>query len=190
MNQCGNQQKPKSEELWQRLAALKVSANQKPLGSMEERVAALERRFWGKVNKREGCWEWTGTLHKSGYGGTCAGKSRTGKNGTITTHRLSWLLTFGDIPDKLFVLHKCDNKKCVRPDHLFLGTQKDNMGDAARKGLLSKPTRKSTKLKKEQILEIRANKDRLSNKELALKFNTSAPNIYHILKGETWKTIL
>jgi hypothetical protein len=80
------------------------------------------------VNREEDCWEWTASLFKSGYGKF----NLDGK--TVKAHRLSWELTNGEIPGDLFVLHKCDNRKCVRPSHLFLGTKKDNADDMWSKG--------------------------------------------------------
>lgn len=87
----------------------------------------IEDRFWSKVNKTDGCWVWTGATAR-GYG--------------IILHdghmwrapRLSYLWAYGDLPDGLLVCHACDNPACVRPDHLFLGTQQDNVDDKMAKG--------------------------------------------------------
>lgn len=88
-----------------------------------------EARFWVKVAKSDGCWTWTAGRHEYGYG---VFGDRNHK--VIYAHRYSYELAFGSIPDGLFVLHKCDNPPCVRPDHLFLGTHDDNMEDSAKKG--------------------------------------------------------
>ena len=81
-----------------------------------------------KVTLGAGCWVWAAYKTRRGYG-------RLSLNGVIwNAHRLSWTLHNGPIPDGLYVLHHCDNPSCVRPDHLFLGTQFDNMADMTRKG--------------------------------------------------------
>ncbi len=93
---------------------------------------SLVDRFWSKFDRPEhGCWEWRAALHEHGYGIMGKGPRSAG---LIRAHRVSWLLFNGPIPDDLEVLHHCDNPKCVRPDHLFLGTQKDNIHDCISKG--------------------------------------------------------
>lgn len=89
-----------------------------------------EERFWRRVPRSEGCWEWRGARHpRLGYG-----KFSVSRNTNIPAHRAAWLFEHGEIPQGMRVLHKCDNPPCVRPDHLFLGTQTDNMRDCAAKG--------------------------------------------------------
>lgn len=89
--------------------------------------APLEERFWSKVNKTEYCWEWCGSTNSTGRGQIYYnGKSHL-------AHRISWFIHHGEMPH-LFVCHKCDNGLCIRPDHLFLGTQTENMRDCVNKG--------------------------------------------------------
>jgi len=89
----------------------------------------LADRFWAKVAKSEGCWEWQAGRNKRGYG---AFHPRHGVS--ILAHRMVWELSFGPIPTGSFVCHRCDNPPCVRPDHLFLGSNADNMQDMTAKG--------------------------------------------------------
>lgn len=89
-------------------------------------------RFWEKVQKSDGCWTWTGSRYHNGYGYLHFG-TRTERK-PLRAHRVSWELHNGDILDGLWVLHRCDNPSCVRPDHLFLGDRKANMEDCSRKG--------------------------------------------------------
>lgn len=95
----------------------------------------LAKRFWPKVEKTEHCWTWSGAKNRRGYGWLHNGSRTTRK--PMRAHRASWEIHFGKIPDGLWVLHRCDNPPCVRPDHLFLGTRTDNMRDCAAKGRVS-----------------------------------------------------
>jgi hypothetical protein len=96
----------------------------------------LEERFWQRVAVSDGCWEWTGTRDKDGYGEI----SRPGTNaGKVRAHRLSWELHNGDVPEGLWVLHRCDNPPCVRPDHLFVGDYLANIRDMMEKGRAKRP---------------------------------------------------
>jgi HNH endonuclease len=87
-----------------------------------------DERFWGRVDKSGECWEWTGSLGSHGYGEFGVAGDR------VLAHRYSYELASGPIPDGLYVCHHCDNRRCVRPDHLFLGTARDNALDMVRKG--------------------------------------------------------
>ena len=86
------------------------------------------RRFWSYVTKTDDCWPWTGSIHNTGYGRMKA------KHKQVFVHRVSWEMSNGPIPNGMFVLHRCDNPPCVRPDHLFLGTKGDNNRDRVAKG--------------------------------------------------------
>ena len=88
----------------------------------------VESRFWQYVHKSNGCWTWIGWKQQQGYGLIASGRN------ALLAHRASWMIHFGTIPHGLLVCHRCDNPPCVRPDHLFLGTYKDNSMDSQRKG--------------------------------------------------------
>ena len=87
------------------------------------------KKFWSNIIKTGNCWIWKGDKNYSNYGIIFVIKNRW-----IKAHRYSYQIHFGKIPDKMNICHHCDNPSCVRPDHLFLGTQKDNLRDAGRKG--------------------------------------------------------
>lgn len=90
----------------------------------------IEERFWGKVDKRgpDECWEWAGAINRAGYGKLLVDRR------IIGAHIASYEIHNGPIPDGLWVLHRCDNRRCINPAHLFLGTAKDNTADMMAKG--------------------------------------------------------
>lgn len=91
----------------------------------------LEDRFWPKVEKTDGCWLWTGSIDAYGYGQINSG----GKRGRpLKAHRVSYALLVGPVADNRCVLHRCDNRRCVRPDHLWVGTRPENSRDMVAKG--------------------------------------------------------
>lgn len=151
--------------------------------------------FWSRVNKNGSipkhcpelgnCWEWTAALIK-GYGtATVHGKA-------LRTHRFSWMLTYGNIPEGLLVLHKCDNRKCVRPDHLRLGTNQDNMDDMWAKGrAFNKRGEEHWHhiLTKAQVIEIRARYEngKVSASQLAKEYFVSRTNIKDIVNNKIWR---
>jgi len=99
-------------------------------------MKALADRFWEKVAKTNSCWLWTSAVSTGGYGSFSA--TSIGLSRSAPAHRVSWILTNGNIPGGLYVLHRCDNRLCVNPAHLFLGSHMDNMVDKVTKNRQSK----------------------------------------------------
>lgn len=158
----------------------------------------LATRFWSKVDTSDECWIWVGSQRSNGYG--CVyndGRTRS-------AHRVAYELANGTIPEGLMVLHRCDNRICVSPSHLFLGTAHDNRHDAQQKGRL--PTGKqhwshqtpehttkgerhgSAKLTWEQVREMRQKyADGIPYRILAQELNITTRQAAYIVSGKKWK---
>ena len=139
------------------------------------------KRFWDKVEKTETCWNWTGALSSNGHG-------RFNLDGKLVSpHRLSYEMAHGKISVGLNVCHHCDNRRCVKPDHLFLGTQSDNMKDAHKKGRV-RVINRSTKLDRQAAQDIRSgNAIGMSQRELAKAFKISRSQVRRIISFSNWK---
>lgn len=143
----------------------------------------VQERFWKYVEKTDSCWNWTSALTFDGYGEFFL-------NGqSVRAHRVSWELTIGAIPHGLHVCHHCDNRRCVRVDHLFLGTNAENVADKVRKGRQSTirlfgEAHGGAKLTTQQVLEMRAASGTM--KALAKRYGVSRASVCRIRKGTQW----
>jgi hypothetical protein len=143
-----------------------------------------EQRFWKKVSvQTEGCWGWLAGLDHYGYGVICNFGTRV-----VKAHRVSWQLHFGSIPVGLFVCHHCDNRACVRPDHLFLGNNDDNMRDMRKKGRDSHGEHHpNSKLTDHKVLEIRARRGTMTQTQLAQEYGVAPSVIARVQTHDIWK---
>lgn len=148
----------------------------------------LEERFWEKVDKSGSCWLWTGSLRTNGYGEIWY----EGRN--HQAHRVSWMLFNGPIPEDMQVCHRCDVRACVRPDHLFLGTQVDNMVDCSEKGRINTEVKAlgeahgSSKLTASEVTEIREkySTGSYTQREIGQEYGVTQTTIGHVVRHETW----
>lgn len=173
-------------------------------------LSQLREHFWTRVqeNQETGCWEWQGSRNvKSGYGYLTA----YAVFGRLPQpcHRVAWILTFGEIPDDLWVLHQCDNPPCVNPAHLFLGTVQDNATDKMAKGrhrygvrygeehwthkcperVAKREKHGGAKLTATQVEEIRQlHRDTLlTEQEIADRYGISRPAVSAIITNRHWR---
>lgn len=145
-------------------------------------IKRFEKKFIPEPNC--GCWLWTGAVSSSGYGSF----SITSKN-IIPAHRASFLIYKNKMPES-FVCHSCDNKICVNPEHLWIGTPKENSIDASNKGILQKRPKRygfGSKLKKEEVVKIF--EDNRKCDEIAKEYNLSSSAIGAIKRGENWSHV-
>lgn len=154
---------------------------------MSPLFASTEERFMSHVQKGSGdndCWIWTGGCNQQGYGNFRVGIK------IEKAHRVSYRLFVGDLDDNLLVCHTCDNPPCVRPDHLFVGTQSENVEDMFQKGRGNRASGEghgSHKLNNSDVEYIRSSSK--SNTELAEELNVSRGMIWRIRKGMNWKIL-
>lgn len=154
-------------------------------------------RFWSKVQKGDGCWIWTAAVNTYGYGMISI------KLRPRLAHRYSYELVNGPIPPGLLACHTCDNHRCVRPDHIFLGSHADNSADMVRKGRSPKGDasgprvhrermrrgvdHSNAKLTEDQVREIRRGAAQgVPQTTLAARYGVGQMTISNILTGKTW----
>lgn len=162
-------------------------------------------RFMAKVEKRsDGCWLWSGAKDRKGYGRFSVGNSwhedGRRRNSMVAAHRFSYELENGPIPQGpgfhgYCVLHRCDNPSCVRPDHLFIGTNADNVRDMDNKGRRVNAQKKgdlhpSAKLTAEKVLQIYAMvKGDRTQTSIAREFGVCLSTVNHIKTGRLWSHV-
>lgn len=136
------------------------------------------------------CWEWQGIKDKQNYGILHHNR----KN--LKAHRISYEIYYSEPLGELYCLHKCDNPSCVNPNHLFSGTNLDNMRDKVKKGRCFTGNQKgekngSSKLKDKDVIDIRYLYSKgITKKQLAKKYNIHEINVYYIITNKTWKHLL
>jgi hypothetical protein len=159
-----------------------VARKQTPILERIERLSIPE--------PNSGCWLWLGSLNDDGYGSIIV-PVNNGSWKRRGAHRISWIAHNGEIPDGLSVLHHCDNRPCINPDHLFLGTQTDNVQDMHAKGRWQATYQHGEdshlcKLTEQNVRRILASTDK-SSRELAREFSISQRQITEIRAGRSWK---
>lgn len=158
----------------------------RPKNTKEQTIAS----FWERVKKggAKECWPWIGWIQKlpKGSGGGY-GKFSVSKHKTVLPHRFSWEIHNGKIPKGLLVCHKCDNRACCNPSHLFLGTHRDNTHDMISKGrMLVGESHPCTRISDRQVEEIRARyTKRKGVGDLAKEFNINPRYLWAIANGKS-----
>ena len=143
------------------------------------------------INPVTGCWEWIGTK-RNGYGRTMTGSRKDGTRKSISAHRLSYQLFKGDIPPGHEICHKCDNRCCINPDHLFAGTRQDNVDDREQKGrnVVSRgESNGRARLTADDVCDARNERaiNGTSYQALANKYGVAKKTIMEAVKGTSWK---
>lgn len=149
---------------------------------------SLAQRLEAKTEKTEGCWRWLGFKDQAGYGriGLATDKGKR----SIQAQRASWAVYRGPIPQGAHVLHRCDNPECTNPEHLFLGSNLDNIRDRIAKGRSRSGDQRgehngNAKLTVEQVAAIRA--DARASSAIAVDYGMSRTMIKYIKAGAFWK---
>lgn len=174
--------------------------------SSQQRQGTPKDRLYRRIIKsKTGCWEWMGTRHSNGYG-VMRWSQRGTKSGLVTTHRASWIIHFGEIPDGLCVIHRCDNRRCVNPYHLSLGTIADNVRDCVTKNRHAYGDRNGNRLHPElvnrgeshgmaKLTEIQVKRIRKlyssgkTQLQIASMFEIKRTHVQQITSRRTWRYI-
>ncbi len=129
-----------------------------------------------------GCWLWTGFVQSSGYGQIQINRK------PVPAHRVAWEMFRGDIPQGMRICHKCDTRSCVNPEHLFTGTQKDNMQDCIKKGRIFRPIGQKNFNCKITESDARFIRESLASSDsLALRFGIKRRQVNRIKSKEQWR---
>jgi hypothetical protein len=148
---------------------------------------SLEHRFWNKVDKTSTCWFWEGKKDKRGYGKLALEPGVTHRE--ISAHRLSYQIHYGMFESSLFVCRQCDNPACVNPEHLFLGTNQDNVNDKVSKNRQLKGSQiHNSKLVEDDIIRIRHLwfVEKCPQSKIAEMFGIGAKAVSKIVTNKRW----
>jgi hypothetical protein len=167
----------------------------------KESLEEINIRFWSKVDvleNNDNCWNWIASIDSPGYGSF----KINGKK--VNSHRMAYFLTFGEIPEELCVCHKCDNKLCCNPHHLWLGTRHENNTDMKSKGRCATGDRSGARIHPESVLrgDMRPNRKlsefqvknilnlyfngKVSAIHIAEQYNVSRSAIFKVVSGVSW----
>lgn len=164
-----------------------VGNYKKRIDDPKQQFECVKRSYEKHVIKQKGCWGWSASFDKDGYGQMSSAR----RYGVCKAHRASWLIHRGEIPKGISVLHKCDNKPCTNPDHLFLGTTLENSRDLVYKDKQLKGSKNGiAKLNENEVKEIKiALQNGVTGTYLGKKYGVTKTTIWKIKHQKNWKHV-